>query len=74
MRADLPSLHGGVEAMAGLSPAERAQAAPALADAFGFTFWVAVTLIALALLAALRLPRQAGDAEEPSAAEQPAGA
>ncbi len=72
--ADLPSLHGGVEAMAGLSPAERAQAAPALADAFGFTFWVAVTLIALALLAALRLPRQAGDAEEPSAAEQPAGA
>src|SRR6266581_3849476 len=72
--AGLPSLHGGVEAMAGLSPAERAQAARTLADAFGFTFWVAVALIALALLAALRLPRQAGDAEEPSAAEQPAGA
>src|SRR6266511_2345162 len=56
--AGLPSLHGGVEAMAGLSPAERAQAAPTLADAFGFTFWVAVALIALALLAALRLPRR----------------
>jgi EmrB/QacA subfamily drug resistance transporter len=53
--ARLPGLRG-VQAMEGLSPAQHAQAAPALADAFGVSFWIAVALIALALLAALRLP------------------
>ena len=60
--ANLPALHGGIQGMAGLSSTERAHAAPALADAFGTTFWVALGLTAAALLAALLLPRQQGRA------------
>jgi hypothetical protein len=60
--------------LAGLSAAERTHAAPALAEAFGFTFWVAVGLITMALLASLRLPRQpAAEATEPPATGQPTG-
>jgi EmrB/QacA subfamily drug resistance transporter len=72
--ANLPALHGGIQALAGLSAAERTHAAPALAEAFGFTFWVAVGLITMALLASLRLPRQpAAEATEPPATGQPTG-
>lgn len=63
--ANLPGLDGGSSAFAGLSQEARAQAAPALAEAFGTTFWVAFGLVALALLPALLLPRlgdQAGSA------------
>jgi EmrB/QacA subfamily drug resistance transporter len=68
--ANLPALHGGVQAMAGLSSTERTAAAPALANAFGSTFWVALGLIAMALLAALLLPRQpAGETAEIPAAD-----
>jgi EmrB/QacA subfamily drug resistance transporter len=55
--ANVPGLHGGIQAMATLSQEQRAQAAPALADAFGTTFWVAVGLIGAALVPALLLPR-----------------
>jgi EmrB/QacA subfamily drug resistance transporter len=55
--ANVPGLHGGIQAMAALSQEQRAQAAPALADAFGTTFWVAVGLIGAALVPALFLPR-----------------
>lgn len=68
--ANLPGLHGGIQAMARLSATERVHAAPALARAFGSTFWVALGLIATALLAALLLPsrQQADQAAEPPAA------
>ena len=55
--ANVPGLHGGIQAMAALSQEQRTQAAPALADAFGTTFWVAVGLIGAALVPALLLPR-----------------
>lgn len=53
----LPGHDGGIGALAGLSQEGRAQAAPALANAFGTTFWVAFGLVATALLPALLLPR-----------------
>jgi EmrB/QacA subfamily drug resistance transporter len=55
--ANVSGLHGGIQAMASLSQEQRAQAAPALADAFGTTFWVALGLIGAALVPALLLPR-----------------
>ena len=57
--ANLPDLHGGIQGLANLSQAQRAHAAPALADAFGTNFWVAAGLIAVSLLPALLLPRRA---------------
>jgi EmrB/QacA subfamily drug resistance transporter len=64
--ANLPNVHGGVEAIAALSRQQQAHATPALADAFGSTFWVAVGLIAVSIVPALLLPnapREAGAAE-----------
>jgi EmrB/QacA subfamily drug resistance transporter len=55
--SNLPGLDGGLGALAGLAQEERSQAAPALADAFGSTFWVALAVVAAALLPALLLPR-----------------
>jgi EmrB/QacA subfamily drug resistance transporter len=52
----VPELEGGIGALAGLSQERRSQTAPALAGAFGTTFWVAVALVAAALLPALMLP------------------
>jgi EmrB/QacA subfamily drug resistance transporter len=67
--ANLPDLEGGIQGMAALSPQERTQAAPVLADAFGTTFWVAVALIAAALVPALLLPRRARQDEAQAAAD-----
>src|SRR5207244_3619017 len=39
--ANVPDLHDGIQALATLTPARRAEIAPQLADAFGTTFWVA---------------------------------
>ena len=62
-------LSGGIGALAGLSPAGRADAAPALADAFGTAFWVALALVAVALVPALLLPRtRASGTDAPRAA------
>jgi EmrB/QacA subfamily drug resistance transporter len=55
--SSLPGIHGGIGALAALSHTGRAQAAPALADAFGTAFWVALGLVAAALVPALSLPR-----------------
>jgi len=55
--ADLPGLHAGAQAIAGLTTRQRAQAAPALAAAFGTTLWIALALIALTLFPVLLLPR-----------------
>jgi EmrB/QacA subfamily drug resistance transporter len=68
---NVSGLENGIGSIAGLSPAERAQAAPALAHAFGTTFWVAFGLVATALVPALLLPRmrptQADAASAPEA-------
>jgi EmrB/QacA subfamily drug resistance transporter len=55
LSAQLPGFHGGIGEAAAL--ARRAPATtPALANAFGTTFWVAFALTALALVPALLLP------------------
>ena len=59
--ANLPELRNGIQALATLSPGQRAHAAPQLADAFGTSFWVAAGLIAATLVPALLLPVKAGD-------------
>jgi EmrB/QacA subfamily drug resistance transporter len=64
--ANVPDLHDGIQALATLPPEQRASLAPALADAFGTTFWVAVGLIAATLVPALFLPR-------PQRIQEPAG-
>ncbi len=53
----LPDLHGGIAGLARLSAQQREAVAPQLAHAFATTFWVAVGLIAAAVLPALLLPR-----------------
>ncbi len=68
--ANLPNVHGGIEAIAALSRQQQAHATPALADAFGSTFWVAVGLIAVSIVPALLLPnapREQVGAAEPAA-------
>jgi EmrB/QacA subfamily drug resistance transporter len=52
--ADVPEFRGGIQGVAALS--RQPHALPLLAGAFGTTFWVAVGLIALALVSALMLP------------------
>jgi MFS family permease len=52
---NLPDLDGGIGALAALSREGRSHA-PALANAFDRTFWVAFGLVAAALLPALLLP------------------
>ena len=64
--AEVAGAGGGVEGIGAL--ARRPGVRPLVADAFATTFWVAVTLIALALVPALFLPsrpRRAERAEEP---------
>jgi EmrB/QacA subfamily drug resistance transporter len=55
--ANVPDLHGGLAGLAGLSARQHTAVTPALADAFATTFWVAVGLIAFAVVPALLLPR-----------------
>ena len=62
---NLPGVESGVDALAALPDSRRAQVAAALADAFGTTFWVALGLVAAALVPALLLPsRRSQEPEE----------
>jgi EmrB/QacA subfamily drug resistance transporter len=61
--ASLPGLQGDLQATVAMSPAERADAAPALAGAFGTAFWVTLALTATALVPALLLPRRPRETE-----------
>src|SRR6266511_2189635 len=70
IEGNVPTLDGGIQVMATLSPQQRAHVTPAIAGAFGTTFWVAVVLIAAALVPALLLPRRARAQSESA----PAGA
>jgi hypothetical protein len=54
--AQAPRQHGGLQQIAALPHGQHAHLAPALADAFGTTFWIAVALIAAGLIPALLLP------------------
>ena len=68
--SNLHGFVGGIGAIARLSPKGRSQAAPALAAAFGTAFWVALGLLAAALIPALLLPRiraQGAQGAEPAA-------
>jgi EmrB/QacA subfamily drug resistance transporter len=61
--ADAPELQDGLQTLATLTPQQRAEAAPALADAFGGTFWVAAGLIVATLVPALLLPKSQREVE-----------
>ncbi len=61
---------GGLAAAQSVPAAERAQIAPAIADAFGHTFWWAAGIIALAIIPALMLPRHKAQAPATPAGEQ----
>jgi EmrB/QacA subfamily drug resistance transporter len=54
--ANLSGFHGGIGEAAALARHDPHHAAPAIADAFGTTFWVAFALTAFALVPALLLP------------------
>jgi EmrB/QacA subfamily drug resistance transporter len=56
--SNLPQLHGGIQAIAALSPKQQAHAAAPLAAAFATAFWIAVALTSAALLPALFLPKR----------------
>jgi len=54
--ARVPRLHGDLQQMAAFPHGQPAQLAPALAGAFGSTFWIAAGLIAAGLIPAVLLP------------------
>jgi uncharacterized membrane protein YhaH (DUF805 family) len=54
--ANVSGFHGGIGQAAALARNDPQHAAPAIADAFGTTFWVAFALTAAALVPALLLP------------------
>jgi EmrB/QacA subfamily drug resistance transporter len=54
--ANIPHFHGGIAEASALVRRDPAHAAPAIAHAFGTTFWVAFALTAAALVPALLLP------------------
>src|SRR5215471_14527218 len=64
----LPGFSGSITGVGALAAADPARVLPALADAFGATFWVALGLTAASLVAALALPGR--PAQQPSAATQ----
>jgi EmrB/QacA subfamily drug resistance transporter len=58
LRGEVPDAAGGLRAVGAVARQQHEQLTPALADAFGTAFWVALVLIALALIPALLLPRR----------------
>jgi EmrB/QacA subfamily drug resistance transporter len=78
MTARLPGFGGSIGGAAARAAADPARALPALASAFGATFWVALVLTAAAVVPALALPgrRPAGYPAVPQARHdpEPAGA
>jgi EmrB/QacA subfamily drug resistance transporter len=73
--AQLPGFHGGVAQAGAAAAHDPLQVAPALADAFGATFWVASALTAVAMIPALLMPakpREDGADPRTGAGEQAA--
>jgi len=56
--ARLPGFHGSITGASVLAAADPDRVLPALASAFGATFWVALALTAASLVPALALPRR----------------
>jgi EmrB/QacA subfamily drug resistance transporter len=69
--ARLPGFGGSIAGASALAAADPARALPALADAFGATFWVALGLTAASLAAALALPGRPAAPQPPAAPQQP---
>jgi EmrB/QacA subfamily drug resistance transporter len=65
--ANLDGFHGGIGQAAARAAADPVHAAPAIADAFGTTFWVAVGLTVAAFIPAALLPRRKHEAAEAAA-------
>jgi MFS family permease len=61
--ANVHGLHGSLEAIAALPAAERSRALHGLSSVFATSFWVALALIASAVVPALLLPRPAREQE-----------
>ena len=72
--ARLPGFGGSITGAAALAHADPARALPAMADAFGATFWVALGLTAASLVAALALPGRPAARQPPAAAQEPSAA
>jgi len=72
--ARLPGYGGGITQAAALAAAHPGTALPALAGAFGATFWVALALAAAALIPALLLPGRAPSGARHQPAAEPADA
>jgi hypothetical protein len=71
MAAHLPGFHGSIGGAAAIAAADPARALPALAQAFGVTFWVAFALTVASLVPALALPgRRPATAHQPTAPPQ----
>jgi hypothetical protein len=60
--ANLPGVHGGIEAIS--KAAGNRRSTSLLADAFGTTFWVAAAITVAALVPALLLPHSRGKGTE----------
>jgi hypothetical protein len=58
--ANMSGFHGGISEAAALARHDPQHAAPAIAEAFGTTFWFAFALTAIALVPALLLPSKIG--------------
>jgi EmrB/QacA subfamily drug resistance transporter len=69
--ARLPGFGGSITGAGALAAADPAHVLPALADAFGATFWVAFGLTAASLAAALALPGRPAAQRPPAAQQQP---
>jgi hypothetical protein len=61
--ANLNGFQGGIGQAAVLAQQDALHAAPAIADAFGTTFWVAFALTAAALVPAFLLPAKAKESQ-----------
>jgi len=75
IHANVSGFHGGIGQAAELARREAQHAAPAIANAFGTTLWVAFALTAAALVPALLLPSaraRRGQGATAAAAEEPA--
>ena len=72
MAAHLPGFHGSIGGAAAIAATDPARALPALAQAFGTTFWVAFALTVASLVPALALPGRR-PAPEPQPAARPQG-
>jgi MFS family permease len=69
--ANIPDFQGGIQGIASLS--DQPHTTPLLAEAFGTTFWVAVGLIAAAIVPALLLPRPQPQKQQAGAAAEGQG-